>query len=82
VKNTVRTAATPAPIQQPPAPTTPTTTSATLPAPSPAIQAWAREQGLPVGVRGRLAADIVTAYAIAHGLEVPSVHNEQLSVGG
>ena len=37
----------------------------------PAIRAWARAQGLPVGVRGRLSADVVAAYEAAHN-QVPA----------
>ncbi|WP_436837701.1 Lsr2 family DNA-binding protein [Micromonospora chersina] len=61
----------PCPLSPAPEWKPPTRPAPPLPASGPAIRAWAREQGLPVGVRGRLAAEIVTAYAIAHGLEVP-----------
>lgn len=44
-----------------------------LPIPGPAIRAWARNQGLPVGVRGRLSAEILAAYATAHGLETTTI---------
>ncbi|MER6758006.1 exonuclease domain-containing protein [Micromonospora echinofusca] len=46
------------------------TAGPTLPAPGPTIRAWARAQGLPVAVRGRLATEIVNAYAVAHGLDM------------
>lgn len=32
-----------------------------------AVRAWAREQGLPVGDRGRVSPDLVAAYVAAHG---------------
>jgi DNA polymerase-3 subunit epsilon len=69
----------PAPAQPNPAAKAANTASSPLPASGPAIRALARQQGLPVGVRGRLAADIVTAYAIAHGLEVVEVDGAQLA---
>ncbi|WP_406081273.1 exonuclease domain-containing protein [Micromonospora sp. NBC_00858] len=47
-----------------------TTTDSTLPASGPTIRAWARANGLPVGVRGRLATEIVNAYAVAHRLDM------------
>lgn len=31
------------------------------------VRTWAREQGLPVGDRGRLSPDLVAAYSSAHG---------------
>lgn len=56
-------------VPSPVAPTTATTTGSTLLAPGPAIRAWARAQGLPVGVRGRLATEVINAYAAAHALD-------------
>lgn len=46
------------------------TPGSALPAPGPTIRAWARAQGLPIGVRGRLATEIVEAYVVAHGLDM------------
>lgn len=44
-----------------------TTTPSQTPTPSPqAIRAWAREKGLPVGNRGRIAADVQLAYQEAN----------------
>ncbi|WP_255608387.1 histone-like nucleoid-structuring protein Lsr2 [Micromonospora sp. PLK6-60] len=66
-------ATTHAPAKTVPSPTAPTAATATgsaLPAPGPTIRAWARAQGLPVGVRGRLATEIVNAYVAAHGLDM------------
>jgi DNA polymerase-3 subunit epsilon len=51
-------------------PTQGTTIAASLSAPGPAIRAWARDHGLPVGVRGRLPADVVAAYIAAHQPDV------------
>lgn len=34
-----------------------------------AVRTWAREQGFDVGTRGRIKPEILTAYAVAHGLE-------------
>jgi DNA polymerase-3 subunit epsilon len=73
-----QTTTTPVPAQPSPRAKAANTTSSPLPASGPAIRAWAREQGLPVGVRGRLAAEIVTAYAIAHGLEAMPAGSTQL----
>jgi len=62
----------PSPIQSEtePVPTRGTTTAASLPTSGPVIRAWARDRGLPVGVRGRLSADLLAAYAAAHRPEV------------
>lgn len=79
VRSRAQTATMPAPAQPNPAAKAANTASSPLPASGPAIRAWARQQGLPVGVRGRLAADIVTAYAIAHGLEVIQVDGAHLA---
>jgi DNA polymerase-3 subunit epsilon len=49
-----------------------------LPATGSAIRAWARAQGLPVGVRGRLPADIVAAYASARGLDTATIEGQRL----
>ncbi|MFG2044444.1 exonuclease domain-containing protein [Dactylosporangium sp. NPDC048998] len=61
---------------------TPTAASAiapALPATGSAIRTWARTQGLPVGVRGRLPADIVAAYATAHGLAAATIDDQRLT---
>ncbi len=34
-----------------------------------AIRAWAKENGYSVGVRGRLAAEVVSAYRASNGLK-------------
>lgn len=34
-----------------------------------AVRKWAREQGFDVGTRGRIKPEILTAYAVAHGME-------------
>ncbi|MGC5287548.1 Lsr2 family DNA-binding protein [Micromonospora sp. DT231] len=60
----------PSPTPTTTAPMAATTTVSTLPAPGPTIRAWARANGLPVGVRGRLATETVNAYAAAHRLDM------------
>jgi hypothetical protein len=37
------------------------------------VRRWAREQGLPVGDRGRISPDLVAAYSAAHGSAGSSV---------
>lgn len=64
----------------PGAPTVASRTGSTLPAPGPTIRAWARDQGLPIGVRGRLAAEIVSAYAVAHGLDIDATGDALLPI--
>ncbi|MFD0582443.1 Lsr2 family DNA-binding protein [Dactylosporangium darangshiense] len=73
------TASIPAPTQPTRTPTAASATAPALPATGSAIRTWARAQGLPVGVRGRLPADVVAAYATAHGLAAASIDDQRLT---